>query len=232
MLAGALGAIAAVSFRNWFVRTTPPIPNGRLTADSWITGALFPSVTYLAGAAAVITVLVPMLPHRWRRAAWLFLALLAMLRLVTAVAVLTHVATALLLGISIGSAMLVAVGAPRRRLGVLEVQAALQAAGIAASEVVRDVAGGFHASLAEGSQVGLRVADRDDRDADLLFRLLTSAQRRGIENERFAWSPQRTVEHEALVTLLADRAGVPVRNCSASPRPRTRPASSSSPTWG
>ncbi len=38
-----------------------------------------------------------------------------------------------------------------------------------------------------------------------------SAQRRGIENERFSWSPERTVEHEALVTLLADRAGVPVR---------------------
>lgn len=209
--AGALAGGATLGLRHWLDITTPTIPAGRTTARSWVTGALFPSAPYLAGAAAIITVMVPMLPRRWQRSAWLTLSAIAALRVATTVAVPTHIVTAMLLGITIGSALLVATGAPRRRLRAADIRGALLAAGHEAGPLSFDGVDRYSGTLADGEPIALRVVDRDDRDVDLLYGLITKAQRRGIENERFTWSPTERVDHEALVSLLAAQAGAPVQ---------------------
>jgi undecaprenyl-diphosphatase len=129
---------------------------------------------------------------------------------VTAVAVPLHVATAVLFGLTLGSALLLAFGAPRRRVELGALASDLADAGIAAQDIAPIGDTGVIGATVEDLPVRLHIIDRDDRDADLLYRIFTNAQRRGIENERFAWSPERIADQEALVTLLAARAGVPV----------------------
>lgn len=210
--AAGLSIGAVFGFRHWLDITSPPIPDGRSVVRSWVTGSRFPSAPYLAAAAAIVTVIVPMLPRRWQRTAWYGLVGLGVLRLTTAVAVPTHVVTVTLLGISIGSAILLVTGAPRRRFGVDELRSALERAGFSLESAQRVDDELFTGVLLDGTEVHLRVIDRDQRDVDLLYRVLTAAQRRGVENERFAWSPSLRVDHEALVSLLARQDGVPVEH--------------------
>ena len=208
--AGGAAALAATLLQGWLDTTAPVVVDEGLGPVSWLTGSAFPSPAYLAGLAAVTTVLVPSLPRAWRRAAWLALLLLAVLRILTAVAVPLQVGTTLLIGVTVGSAVLVATGAPRRRTRRVDVAVALGAVG----HPVRSVGDGDLSRdavvLADGTAGTVRVVDRDDRDADLLFRALRALRRRGVEGDRPTWSPTRVAHHEALVTLLAARAGVPV----------------------
>ena len=54
VVAGAVAAVGATALQGWVDDTAH-----RLGSESWLTGAAFPSPAYLAGLAAVTTVLVP-----------------------------------------------------------------------------------------------------------------------------------------------------------------------------
>lgn len=206
--AGLVAGIAAAGLQSWLDDSAPPEALPRLEVTSWITGAAFPSPAYLAGLAAVITVLVPNLPGQWRRPAWWTLLGAATLRLLTAVALPLHIGVTLLLGIAIGSLVLLAFGAPRRRTRRSAVVTALSRAGLSVGSVERterDVR--FVARGASGSVLTVDVFDRDGRDADLFFRAVAAARARGFDDNRPGWSATRVVQHEALVTLLASGSG-------------------------
>ncbi len=210
-VAGAVPALAATALQGWLDDTAPSVVLDDLDTKSWFTGAAFPSPAYLAALAGVTTVVVPGLRPAWRRAAWWILAGAAALRLLTAVAVPLHLGATLLLGIAVGSAVLLAVGAPARRSRLGDSGAAAAAGGHPLRWIEPTSDGAWHdAELDDGSRVTVRVTDRDERDADLLFRLLIAVQRRGLGAERPGWSPERLVQHEALATLLAAQADVTV----------------------
>lgn len=213
VVTGAVAAVGATALQGWADDTAPQQVITRLETDSWLTGAAFPSPAYLAALAAVVTVLVPSLGPSWRRAAWWILGGAALLRLVTAVAVPLHVGGTLLLGISVGSAALLVTGAPARRGRLADVVAAAARGGHPLARLEPGPTDGSDSQLGrlqDGTAVAVRVVDRDERDADLLYRVVATAQRRGLGGGHPGWKPERRVQHEALATLLAGRAGVAV----------------------
>jgi undecaprenyl-diphosphatase len=211
---GVVAAAAATALQGWVDDSAPSQVVARLGHESWLTGAAFPSPAYLAAMAAMTTVLVPNLGPSWRRAAWWILAGAALLRVITAVAVPLHVGGTLLLGIIVGSATLLVTGAPARRSRLADVLEAAARGGHPLADLDPRPTDGLHglqrARLADGTPVVVRIVDRDERDADLLYRVVTTAQRRGLGGGHPGWKPERRVQQEALATMLAGRAGVGV----------------------
>ena len=56
----------------------------------------------------------------------------------------------------------------------------------------------------------MKVFGSDQRDADLLYRTYRGIRLRGVGDTRPAASLFKAVEHEALVAVMAERAGVAV----------------------
>ena len=89
----------------------------------------------------------------------------------------------------------------------------LRDAGIAVSRLTLRRAEGGRAQLyeveeADGRRLFVKVYDRDSRDADLLYRGYRTALYRGPNEQWASGSLDRDVEHEALMLLVARRAGV------------------------
>jgi undecaprenyl-diphosphatase len=210
-LAAASAAGLAAVLQHWLDEGAPPETFPRLDATSWVTGAAFPSPAYLAGLAAVITVLVPNLPRAWRRVAWWTLAAAALIRILSAVALPLQLAATILLGVAVGSLVLVLLGAPARHARRRDVVAVLDRAGLAVDAVERTPDGsGFVVTATGEPDVEVEVVDRDARDADLFFRAVTALRVRGFDDDRPGWSPERVVQHQALATLLARSASTHV----------------------
>jgi undecaprenyl-diphosphatase len=202
----AAAAGSAALLQSWLDERVPPQATSTGTA-SWITGDSFPSAAYIAALAAVMTILGPSLPRRWRRLVGWTLAIAVLLRLITAVAVPVHIGVALLIGVAVGSAVLVVVGGPSRKARPGELVDGFVRLRIDPETVVRsDRDDRFIGSTTDGTSVIIDLVDRDDRDAELFLRALNAIRVRGIDDEHPGWSTERVAEHEALVTLLA--AGV------------------------
>ncbi|MCU0269523.1 MAG: flippase-like domain-containing protein [Acidimicrobiales bacterium] len=218
LLGAAAGLAAAVmALASSVAAETVPVSSlGTTKVDSWFIGRTFPSATYLASSVAVVTAGSPWMRRPWRRTAWVFVVLLTVTRLVTATEVPQRSLLLLAIGAAAGSAALVLVGAPPRRIDVPSVRAALTRAGI--TEVtLTPVPGDEDAPSfrATGTDVDayLHVIGRDERDTDLLLKVLRGLTRRGLGDDRPVLSPRRSAEHEALALALAHTAGI------AAPRP-------------
>ncbi len=182
---------------------------------SWLAGAAFPGPALLAAAAAVTVAAAPWLSRPWRRAAWLTLCAVAVARLVTGAVRPAEVVLALAAGVTVGAAVLVAFGVPDRRIGPDGIGAALRSAGLPAARV--EPAGveargsrPFVAVTDDGRRLFIKALGSDQRDADLLYRAYRLARLRDVGDTWPAGSVLRAVEHQALVAVLAERAGVRV----------------------
>src|SRR5205814_2108065 len=102
---------------------------------SWIAHASLPSPAYLAAGVAVTIALGPWLTRQWRRAAWIAVVVVAVMRVVTGTALPFEVLLACAIGAVVGAAVLVVFGAPDRRIGADEVAAVLVAAGLPVTSV-------------------------------------------------------------------------------------------------
>jgi glycosyltransferase 2 family protein len=206
-------AIVMSLLTGWLDRTVPPGAEAALTVDSWVTGKAFPSAAYLAALSAGVTALTPLLGRRWRRACWMGVAVLAVLRLTTAAAAPVAVGFAIVLGIAAGSLVLLVVGAPSRRLTPAIVAAGLAEAGLVVGDL-EEVEGIDRRSFAGADDGGRRVwvtyVGRDERDADLLFRAWRAVRVKGIDDQLSGVRPGQQVAHEALSSFLAAEAGVRV----------------------
>jgi undecaprenyl-diphosphatase len=175
-------------------------------------GPEFPSATGLAGAAAVLTAAAPWLSRRGRQAGWAVLVALAICHFITAPLSL-QVVVSLLWGWTAGAGTLVALGAPARRPDQASIEAGLQAVGVHVHDLhpaAVDARGStpYFGTTPEGS-LFVKVLGRDERSADLLFRIWRSWRHKLLGDERPFSSLRRAVEHEALVALAA--AGIGVR---------------------
>ena len=206
-------AVAMSLLTDWLDRVAPVTTVAAADADSWLTGRAFPSSAYLAAMAAVVTAVSPLLHRRWRQTLWGGVALVALLRVATAAAVPVSVAVAVLLGIVAGSAVLLALGAPARRLVPQALVAVLARAGLPV-DGLEPLAGSdrptFRAVGTDGGAVHVAFVGRDERDADLLYRGWRMLRVKGIEDQLSGVRPGAQVHHEALATLLAADAGVRV----------------------
>jgi len=169
----------------------------------------------LGAAAAGVVIAAPWLSRSWRRTAWIALWLAAVGQLITGLSSPMEVILALAAGATVGAAVLVVVGEPDRRIGPDGIAAALGPAGLPVSHVEpadAEAKGSrpFVAAAADGTQLFVKVLGSDNRDADLLYRGCRWLRLRDIGDTRPAASLIQAVEHQALVAVMAERAGVAV----------------------
>jgi glycosyltransferase 2 family protein len=175
------------------------------------TGLGFPS-GHVAVAAALATAAGPHVGRGARRALWLAVALVGVARIYVGAHLPIDVVGGAALGWAVGAALHLAWGAPRPRLPGRAVAEALRDAGFAASEVASPAldARGSTPFVVTGQDCDLfvKAVDREQRNADLLFKSWGRLAFRQIEDEAPFATPKQAVEHEAYVALLAARAGV------------------------
>jgi glycosyltransferase 2 family protein len=172
----------------------------------------FPTAPGIAVVAAVLTAAAPWLSRRWRRAGWVLVLGLLVLRFV-ATPVSFDSLEAALIGWVTGAAVLVALGAPSRRPTRDAVVEGLSAVGL---EVARldpasvDARGStpYFGTTSDRSDVFVKALGEDERSADVLFRLYRRLTPRDFGDEKPFTTLRRTVEHEALVALAARDLGL------------------------
>ena len=186
------------------------------SASGW-PGILGPAAASpaLGAAAAGVVIGAPWLSRSWRRTTWIVWWLVAAGQLITGLSSPVEVVLALAAGTTVGAAVLVVFGEPDRRIGPDAIAAALGSAGVPVSHV--EPAGAeakgsrpFVAAAADGTQLFVKVLGSDNRDADLLYRTYRLVRLRDIGDTRPAASLIQATEHQALVTVMAERAVVAV----------------------
>ena len=191
----------------------PAALTDNLARGSWLASAAFPGRALIAGAVAVIVAASPWLSRSWRRAAWLTLLLIVVVRLVTGTALPMELLLAFATGLTVGAAVLVVFGVPDRRIGAGEIAEALRAAGLPAesvrpADVTSKGSRPFAAAGADGQRWFIKALGSDQRDADLLYRAYRAVRLRNVGDTRPAATLFQAVEHQALVGVMAERAGV------------------------
>ena len=193
----------------------PPAVAVTLDHGGWLATAAFPGPPYLAGAVAVTIAASPWLSRAWRRTAWIGLCAVGAARLAAGTVLPMELVLALATGVTAGAAVLVAFGVPDRRMGPDGIAAALRSAGLPVRSVQPaqvDTKGSrpFVADTDDGQHLFIKVLGSDQRDADLLYRAYRFVRLRNVGDTRPAASLIQAVEHQALVALMAERAGVHV----------------------
>jgi glycosyltransferase 2 family protein len=176
---------------------------------------LIVAVAAVAAGAAVAAAAAPWLSRRIRRGAWLGLLAAAVTLWITGTAPAMELAAALGAGTMAGAGALLAFGAPDRRLGPDAIAAELRSAGVPVAwvrpaAVAAKGSRPFAAATAGGWPLFIKVFGSDERDADLLYRAYRFLRLRGVGDTRPAASLGQAVEHEALASIMAERAGVAV----------------------
>jgi uncharacterized protein (TIRG00374 family) len=210
-----VAGLALTALERLLGHSVPPDLAANLARDALVTNAGFPNPAFLAGAVAVIVTIGPWLTHSWRRAAWIGLGMVALARLVTGAILPMELVLAFAIGAVVAGILLLAFGAPDRRIGPVEVASALAAGGLPVSSVVPAIVPGrgarpFFATTVEGKRLFVKVLGQDERDADLLYRAYRFVRLRRLGDARPAASLRQAVEHQALVGLLAEQTGAHV----------------------
>ena len=208
-----VAAVTMALLTDWLDRAAPPQVSANAAADSWLAGQAFPSAAYLAALSAVVTAVSPLLHRRWRRALWFLVGFAAFLRMTTAAAVPVNVAIAVLLGVVAGSAVLLALGAPARRIDPEAIRQALGRAGLPLDHLEALPSEGRPVVLGrrpDGPPVHVSFVGRDERDADLLYRGWRRLRVKGIEDQVAEVRPVAQVRYEALATYVAAGSGATV----------------------
>jgi uncharacterized membrane protein YbhN (UPF0104 family) len=182
---------------------------------SWLTGASLAGPALGAAAVACTVAAAPWLTRPWRRAAWITLWLAAVARPITGTASPMEVVLAFAAGVTAGAGALVLLGVPDRRIGPQEIAAALGSAGLPVTrvnpaEVAAKGSRPFTAATPDGQRLFIKVLGSDQRDADLLYRAYRFLRLRDVGDTRPAASLIQAAEHQALVAVMAGRAGVAV----------------------
>ena len=188
------------------VVATPDSDIGLFTSGS------FPTTIGLGVFAGALTAGAPWLSRRWRQVGWVAVIVLMLVRTLTSEMSFGSV-QAVLLGWFAGAAAIVIVGAPARRAGAESIASGLATVGLAVDQITPasvDARGStpYFAVTPDGERLFVKVLGRDERSADLMFRLYRKLQRHDLGDGRPFSSLRRAVEHEALLALAARDLGV------------------------
>ena len=209
------GAAVAAALLAGIVHLTGEHAIAAAATHSWLASAAFPGPALLAAAAAVTVALSPWLSRPWCRTAWITVAAISVARLLTGTVLPAELTLALGAGVTVGAGLLVAFGVPDRRMGAGGIAAALRSAGLAVvsaepAHVLTKGSRPFTAVTADGRRLFIKALGSDQRDADLLYRAYRFIRLRDVGDAWPAASAIRAVEHQALVGVMAERAGVRV----------------------
>ncbi|HSL60074.1 MAG TPA: lysylphosphatidylglycerol synthase transmembrane domain-containing protein [Acidimicrobiales bacterium] len=185
-----------------------------LRADESIPDRAQPSSEAVASTIAAVTVAVPWLSPPWKRALWGGVAALAVLRLLSVSHPAFDLVLALGIGTVVGSAVLLVFGSPNRRPAPAELLDALRDGGLDPRAIGAPEADGTALRYAvtdrDGTPLDVRLRTPDERDAELLTRVYRRVRFQASEVRRPFATLKRRIEHEALVSTLAERAGARV----------------------
>ncbi len=167
----------------------------------------------LAQMVAMFVAVAPFVGRRWRHAGIALVVALTLTSLLVSTELPVELLLALPLGATCGSAVLLAFGRPDRRPTLAAIRAALDDAGLPTVEVHAasvDARGStpYFATLADGTGMFVKVLGAQERAADLLFRVYRFVRLKDVGDARPFSSLRRTIEHEALIALLARDVGV------------------------
>lgn len=184
-------------------------PNSDLGA---LTSGWFPTATGIGVLAAALTAGAPWLGRRWRQAGWVAVIGLDVTRTLTSDMSFGSL-LALVIGWFAGAVALVALGAPARRADATSIAAGLARVGLPVDSIQPasvDARGStpYFATTPDGGRLFVKVLGRDERSADLMFRVYRRLQRRDLGDERSFSSLRRAIEHEALLALAARDLGI------------------------
>ena len=210
--ASVLASVATQLIERWLgVRETVNVLAERAVVGSWLIDPNFPSTSYLAAAAGWVAAGTPWLPVRWRRAAWWWIALLVVLRIVGSGDPALDVVLAVALGVVLGTLVLLVAGSPNQEPDPAELLASLRAVGMDPSVVERipgtGRASAFVVTERQGSVAQVKLRTPHDRSADLLERLYQAVRLRSSEISPPFSTLKRRVEHEALMLASSRAAG-------------------------
>lgn len=212
-LAALLAALSMVLLGNLVEESVPLDELGFDRVSSWFIGTQFPSSAHLTAALVAAS---PWLAKAWRQADWILVLAAVVARALTATEVPLRNAMLLAIDAAAGSAALVIVDAPRRRLDPLTIRRALLSDGLDVGELRSvdrtDGAVTFVGADAEGAPMLVRASGRDQRDTDLLLRFWRNLTVKGLTSDS-PLSPKRTIGHGAPAMGLFRAAGV------STPRP-------------
>ena len=195
-----------LGFDEGAVVATPRTDLGLLTSG-W-----FPTTVGLGALAGALTAGAPWLSRGWRHAGWMAVIGLMVVRTGTSTMSWAS-AQAVLVGWFAGAGALVAVGGPLRRADVGSITGALAAVGLSVDEITAagvDARGStpYFATTRDGGRLFLKVLGRDERSADLMFRIYRKLQGRDFGDGRPFSSLRRAVEHEAFLALAVHDLGI------------------------
>jgi uncharacterized membrane protein YbhN (UPF0104 family)/tRNA A-37 threonylcarbamoyl transferase component Bud32 len=211
-LAGGVAAIVIWGYERLLDRPKPELLREAQRAETWIFGADFPDYVYVAAAAAVAVVVGAFVGRRWHHAAWGFVGAIAVFRIISGTELPVDLVLAMSVGWAVASIALLVFGVPTHRSTGRAIADALARSGL---EVQRLAPAAVDArgstpwfATTDGGRLFVKVLGRDERDADLLFRIYRYLRLKNVGDERPFSSLRRAVEHEALVALKARDAGV------------------------
>jgi uncharacterized membrane protein YbhN (UPF0104 family)/tRNA A-37 threonylcarbamoyl transferase component Bud32 len=172
--------------------------------------AQFP-VFRVAVVAAVIAVAAPHLVRPWRRLGWVVLATVVLSGLVIGLGLPSHVVGAVGLGLAVAGSTLVMFGSPRGYPNVAAVDEALRRLGISAQKLrlAPQQSWGVRLLVAEapdGTPLAIKAYGRDAADSQLIAKAWRYLWYRDT-GASLSFTRIGGVEHEALVILMAGRAG-------------------------
>ncbi len=210
----AAGVLTALT-TDWVSRTAPGTGT-LLPRPSWIIGPTFPSAAFLSAVVAAVVTASPTWSRSWRRAAWVAVGVVSLSRILTAATVPVGIGASVLVGMTVGSAVLYLVGIPRVRVATSVIRAALEDQGLLLDAIVPTDAEStsefaYSARDSEGAPIDVFLVDRRDRDADLFARVVRSLKVKDVDADQAGLSPSRIVEHAALAGLMARSHGISVR---------------------
>ena len=178
-----------------------------------LTSGLFPTTIGLGVFAGALTAGAPWLSRRWRQVGWIAVIALMLMRTLTS-------------EMSFGSVQAVARSAgsqaprrssssARRRAGPTPSRSppGLATVGLPVDHITPasvDARGStpYFAVTPDGERLFVKALGRDERSADLMFRIYRKLQRRDLGDERPFSSLRRAIEHEALLALAARDLGI------------------------
>src|SRR6056297_1188565 len=208
---------------DWLQRVAPPAAITDLPSNSFLPTDV-PSIAFLAALTSGAATASPMMATVWKRAAWGVVILAATVRALSATQAPVGIAVTLALGSAIGSLALAVFGSPRRRPGSATLRSALSAGSVEvdqlADEEHRAGVRSYRAAL-DGHDVEIQFVYRDDRDVELLSRVWGAVRVRNVEEQRLSIRPRTRAAQHAVVSDMAERAGVRVPDVLAVvPAPR------------
>jgi uncharacterized membrane protein YbhN (UPF0104 family)/tRNA A-37 threonylcarbamoyl transferase component Bud32 len=182
-------------------------------AHTWIVGSAFPDYVYVGVASAFAVVVGASVGRRWRHVAWVFVGSVVVFRIVAGANVPVDLLIAISVGWACGDIALLAFGSPIHRSSGQDIAVAMARSGYPLSRLAPasvDARGStpWFATTRAAQKVFVKVLGRDERDADLVFRLYRYLRLKNVGDQRPFSNLRRTVEHEALLALKARDSGV------------------------